>query len=102
MRTLVTCTSSSAQPVTAIEPVSPVALSSGVSNDPNGAADAPSGTSVSPTEMTALTTPGTSIVTEPASVPAAGKPAVRTTPIDRVEVLMPPDGETVIQGWVAV
>ena len=97
--------SSSAQPVTAIDPVTPVALSDGVSIAPVGAADAPTAIVVRFTVIgpAALLAPVRDKLTAPALAPEIGSALLDTAPIVSVAgKLVPDEGETVIHGWVAV
>src|SRR5262245_37931653 len=106
MRTVATSMSSIAQPVTAIDPATPVMPSVGVSNTPIGAVDVPFGVMVKVTLMvagaTAVGAPVNVIVTEPLTVPDAGSPAAGCTPIERDAGIVLEFGVTVIQGWFGV
>src|SRR5260370_25141302 len=98
MRSRETKTSSSAQPVMAREPVTPVMLFAGVSNEPNGAPGKIPAITFSVTGMGAivLPAPGAAIVIEPVAVDAGTADGTRLT----VNALDPePDaGDTWSQG----
>src|SRR4051812_14526931 len=100
IRTAVTTSSSSAQPVTGMDPLRPAALLAGVSKAPNGAADVPFGY----TDRVTLTDPGAFdapvAVTRiaPVALPDVGTPAAYLTPIVSAAEPVPDAGETVSQG----
>jgi hypothetical protein len=98
IRTRTTSTSSTAQPVTAMEPVMPVAPSVGVSNVPCGAVLASAVTVFNVTAMgpTAFAAPVNVIVMAP--VCSETRPLTNTTLIFRFPVPVPDAGDTVSHG----
>src|SRR6185295_7735712 len=97
-------TSSIAQPVTAIEPVMPLAPSDGVSISPEGARPVPCGNVVRATVTgpAVFDAPLNDSDTEPFVVPEIGRPEANCTPIVSVAGPVPDAGETVIQGLLGV
>ena len=100
MRTRVTATSSSAQPVTATESATPVVPVSGVSNEPTGAADVPVPSVLSVTLIgpAVLDAPVKVSVTAPACV--AANPGANCTETSIVADPVPDVGDTTSQGLV--
>src|ERR687889_568362 len=98
-RTPETSTSSSAQPVTATDPVIPAVPFTGVSSEPNGAADTVPLTTLSRTlivSVSALPAPVSAIVTTPVCV--ATRPAANRTSTVRTADPFPFGGATVSHG----
>src|SRR6266545_538566 len=81
MRTWLTFTSSSAHPVIASEPVTPVVLLAGVSTAPIGAALAPAGRTVSKTGIGSITfdVPAAEMVSRPDVLAKGTAPGTRVT-----------------------
>ena len=96
--------SSSAQPVTGIDPAMPVALSGGVSMNPKGYVLAPDGTTVSVTDTgpAVLPAPVSARVIDPVLVPLVGSALVNTTLAVSVAVPLPDVGDTMSHGWFDV
>ena len=95
--TRITCSTSSAQPVTAIEPATPAVPFVGESNEPNGGDEAASTWSVTLIGPTALPAPVSVMVMEPDWV--AIRPAVNCVDTVSVAVPVPEAGDTTSHGW---
>src|SRR5215204_6956197 len=98
IRTWVVATSSSAHPVTAIEPATPLVLSMGVSREPMGGLEEPLGivcsvTAIGPAEFDAPTNDNVM-----AAVWVATSPGANFAEIVRSAEPLPDDGETTTQG----
>src|SRR5687767_9628777 len=104
IRIWLTSMSSIAQPVTAIEPVTPTTPSAGVSSAPVAAAAVPSGMMLRPivTGPAPAPAPVNARLTAPAIVPAPGRPAIEITLTLNVALPEPAAGDTVTHGTLGV
>src|SRR6516162_2293809 len=94
IRTRETSMSSSAHPVIANDPVTPVVLFVGESNDPIGGADVPAGMTVSATEMGATTFAAPGAVIVMVAVALVGGTSAGTTLTANAPEPVPDAGET--------
>ncbi len=96
-----TPTSSSAQPVNGIAPVTPVVLSRGVSTKPNGLADVPFGMRFSVTAIgpAVVDAPASVNVIAPVTLLPIGNPPTNTILTDRLADPLPDAGLTCSHGW---